>query len=226
MNISVLVPYRPDGGVRDFIFNKVLDRYNKVFPQIELCIGEDTSGHELFCRSSAINNAADKSTGDILILCDGDVIYNKYFFDDFAEKMGDLPYIHPFFRTFKLSENMSTKILSEELLKPPKRLSPSDVYEYTTIVTPQFMFAVKRDAFYRIGKMDEGFIGWGEEDRALMFMLRKTYGEVPRLKKTLYHIWHPEAQKDHSHRLENLDLLLRKYYYCQFEEETKDLEII
>jgi hypothetical protein len=71
--ISALIPYRPDHGRRDQIWSLVRRRYEQLMPQVELCLGSDD--HELFCRAKAINAAARRATGDILMLVDIDLVF-------------------------------------------------------------------------------------------------------------------------------------------------------
>jgi hypothetical protein len=58
-SVSILIPHKPDYGIRDDLFKWIKTFYKNVMPEVELCIGECQG--ELFNRSQAINIAAKKS---------------------------------------------------------------------------------------------------------------------------------------------------------------------
>jgi hypothetical protein len=53
---------------------------------------------------------------------------------------------------------------------------------------------VTREAFEKVGGFDTGFVGWGFEDTAFVYVVEAEYGKMPpRGKGALVHLWHPPA---------------------------------
>lgn len=62
-------------------------------------------------------------------------------------------------------------------------------------VMPSGVVVVPRVAFDAIGGYEEGFIGWGWEDTAFLFDLRRTgyMGKPERVHGNMLHLWHPRG---------------------------------
>lgn len=41
--VSILLPFKPDNGIRSTLLQWVIRFYNEVMPDVEICVGEDFS---------------------------------------------------------------------------------------------------------------------------------------------------------------------------------------
>lgn len=72
--ISVLVPFKPDGGYRDRNWSWIKKRYEILMPNAEICVGN--SNIEPYCKAAAVNSAAKLATRDIFIIADADIVFD------------------------------------------------------------------------------------------------------------------------------------------------------
>ena len=93
-NISILLPYQPDNGPRDRAFNWIKKFYESTMPDAELCIG--MSSGTPFNRSQAFDKVGEKATRDIVVLADGDVIYNPALIDEAVNLLRNYSFVIPF----------------------------------------------------------------------------------------------------------------------------------
>jgi glycosyltransferase involved in cell wall biosynthesis len=201
-NVSLIIAYRPDQGPRDQIFKHVRRFYAKYFPKMEICIGE--SDTELFNKSQAINRAAKRARGDILVIVDADVIFAPTIISKSIELLENSPLIIPFQRIHYINETNTKKILETGQLWPINGGADNFVvdatngnYEYISLVN-----VIKRETFEAIGGYDERFYGWGGEDDAFNVTVNTMCGNHIRLNQDVYHLWHPPAPGNHHYSKE------------------------
>jgi hypothetical protein len=72
--VSILLPFKADNGIRSSLFQWLVRFYTRVMPGVELCVGENFD--KPFNKCKAINAAARKATRSIYVLTDCDVVYN------------------------------------------------------------------------------------------------------------------------------------------------------
>jgi predicted glycosyltransferase involved in capsule biosynthesis len=208
MKISVLIPYKPDGGrERDINFSFVKKRYETRMPDVELVVGEDNS--EPFNRSKAINLAAAKATGNLLLLADGDVFFGTKLIDKILAIAGLHPWIVPFSRGYKLTLEGTREVTKTGELQLPSNLVNAGI-EKNCDNLGAFMNVISRQAFETIGGMDERFLGWGREDESMAKALDTLVGKHFRMDETIFHLWHPPADC-HPHYLARNDEHRDKY---------------
>ena len=79
------------------------------------------------------------------------------------------------------------------------------------------MFAIRADAFARLGGWDERFRGWGGEDDALTYKVQRARLPTVELdERAALHLWHPrvvEAMSGQPHYRSNCELLARYRRY-------------
>lgn len=195
--ISIVFPYRSDGGERDRILTWVEARYRHQLPDAEIVYGCD-HGDPQFNRGQAINDGVEQSTGDILVISDIDVFVrtvNMRGAIQVAARDIDNAWVIPWSTFYVLTKPASEHVryanpvddILVENLDWEDRLPP----------VPQGMFVVGRSAFERTGGMDEGFIGWGFEDNAFAHAARNTAKlRLSTLPGGCGHIWHPRTVND------------------------------
>ncbi len=75
MTVSILVPFRSDGGERDRIWAWARERWHATMPDCELVVCSDGSSRdEPFNEGIAWNTGARIATGDILVLAESEVV--------------------------------------------------------------------------------------------------------------------------------------------------------
>lgn len=191
-SISVLFPYRSDlGGRRDELFSFSLRRWKLLYPHAELCVGVNTDLH--FNRSKAINLAASKSRGEILIVADTDTLFEKPALDaaiEIARTEGRM--VFPYSEYRKIDRATSDWILAG---RPNLEINATNLaaekiergYVSGVVVLP-------RAAFFAVGGFDDRFEDWGCEDEAFYWAIKTLIGKVSRTEGAVHHLWHPPAE--------------------------------
>lgn len=223
-NVSILIPYQADNGVRDKNLKWIKKFYKKNFPKIEICIGISTG--EIFNRSQAINLAARQATRDIFVIADGDIFYDPAIIIDSITHLKNDTWIIPFQKIIRISKH-NTKRLRK--CKPFWPLE-CEVTDFETIHTSKSNYLgginiISRNKFMTVGGFDERFVGWGGEDDAFTCAVNTLCGYYTRLDHTIYHLWHPRVgYKRNPNRANNLNL--RELYYQANEDKEKMMKLI
>ncbi|OLO37233.1 hypothetical protein BTR23_13840 [Alkalihalophilus pseudofirmus] len=210
-NVSVLIPYKPDNGVRDNLFKWVRSFYENVMPDVELCIGEDHS--ELFNRSRAINTAAQKASKEIFVIADGDVIYNPEIIVHAIKLLDKHAWVIPYRKWLNLDKESTEKILK---ISPEWPLPIEVKYKQRGQNPESGVLVLPRKNFNIAGEFDERFKGWGKEDRAFCIAMNTLCGPYKRIEKGfLYHLWHPSTGTKGNPNYENNNQLYQQYAKCK-----------
>lgn len=202
--LSVLIPYQPDGGPRDEALSFVLRFYKHILPSADICIGE-IGADEPFSRSRAINRAASRASGSIFIIADGDIVYDPQLVADSVRWIEQGRWVIPFSRINRLTQRISRLVIEGEAIWPLET-EPDTRDEHAAFFVGGLNI-VGRGAFERIGGYDERFIGWGGEDEAFAYTMDTLVGEHIRLDGLMYHFWHPfvgpqgNPHYEHNYRL-------------------------
>jgi mannosyltransferase OCH1-like enzyme len=199
-NISFIIPYKPDNGPRDKIFNFVYNKYKKDFPNSEFIFGEDTSGEEHFCKSHAVNDGVAKSKGEIIIITDGDLIVDKKVIEKGIAGLRTSPFILPFGYCANLTAKISEEIVNGQKFMEPQMRQNNYVVRNIRVGESQWgdklaglIQIITKDLFYQIGGMDERFKGWGYEDTVFCWRIMKEIGDYDILPNDwIYHLHHEQ----------------------------------
>src|SRR3954471_23510359 len=68
--VSLLIPFSAAHQIRQRTFKWLLKYWANELPDAEIVVGH--SGGKVFCKGKALNNAARKATGKILVILDAD----------------------------------------------------------------------------------------------------------------------------------------------------------
>lgn len=209
--VSILLPYKEQDGIRD-AERKWLTRYYKKFmPDAELCFGENSD--ENFNRSKAINAAAKKATRNIYVMSECDVVYDPNLIIEAIGLLKKAAWIIPFNRVLNISQVKTEEILQLEPDWPlPSKLEghAKDHYPMTNLFAGK-MNIFSREAFEKVGGFDERFIGWGREDDAFLIAMNTICGPFTRMKRTIYHFWHPFVGAHNNPNIKSNNKLLLAY---------------
>ncbi|WP_082252863.1 glycosyltransferase [Bacillus sp. FJAT-27251] len=210
-NVSILIPYKPDNGIRDINLNWIKNFYEKIFPNVEICVG--FSNDELFNRSKAINLAAQQATREIFVIADGDIFCDPEVIKDSIKHIMEMnaTWVIPFRNIIRISEENSRSLVNKE------PTWPLEVTDFEIIHTPEVNYLgglniITRNHFMAVGGFDERFLGWGGEDDAFSCAVNTLCGHYKRLTHSIYHLWHPVVGYENNPNGEN-NLNIRELYY-------------
>lgn len=182
MKVSVLVPFRGDGGWRDSVWTHCRDIWN-VLPY-ELVVGTD-DGSGPFSVAAAFNDAAGRASGDAFVLYGADQIPDRERVDWAVAQLDAHPWCALYANTAGYNKTSTHAILNGY---DPARVPMGRSVPFCTGI-----LAVRRDSWV---KFDERFYGWGCEDTAHRLALETLYGQPPTPTGTLRCLYHPAAPRD------------------------------
>ncbi|XOF33278.1 MAG: glycosyltransferase family 2 protein [Candidatus Electrothrix sp. YB6] len=174
-----------------------------------------------FRLSASRNKALAKTTGDYIVLIDGDIIMEQHFIADHAQFAQDGCFVQG--TRVLLRENLSREVLATKRM--PKTLCKESIENRKNCLRSAFLsrlvsfknrgmggvrtcnFAFWRRDAIAVNGFNEDFTGWGREDSEFTARLLN-YGLMRRDVKfnaLAYHLYHP--RNDRSHLAENDRLL-------------------
>ena len=211
-NISVLIPFKPDGAARSRNWDWLQKRYERLLPGAEICIGD--SDITPYCRSAAINAAARIASRNIFLIADADIAFDQWQIESAFKLFSRYPWVFPFSGTHFLYEEQT-----DELVKKDPAIYMTDMnlkgYGYYGNSLSE-LFLIPRNNFQKVGGFDERFKGWGLEDRAFAASVDAICGAHGRLKNSeIWHLCHPGVQAPEIATHEKI-----------FNEEYKDVNVI
>lgn len=199
--LSVIVPYRPDGGHRDRSWEWVRSRWEALLPRADIVIGTDDGGSSPgeFNHPLAINRAVADSVGDVLLIADADTAFDPLWVEraNLLVEYGEAPWIMPMYYD-KLTERFSSWVLEQD---PRLIIEPTadDIDWRGSNVSWAGLIMVSRTAFNFVGGYDERFAWWGADDVAFGLTMDALIGRHLRLKGSAFHLWHPQPASDTQH---------------------------
>lgn len=204
------MPFKSDGGLRDYYWSLLKKRYKEVFSDVEVCVGLDDS--KMFNRARAINRAARRATTNIFIIADADVYFERSLVEKAIESLDYCAWIVPFKRAYRLNQEATQRVIS---LNFPENInfSKSEIQHFESF--PGTLITIMtREAFYRVAGFDERFEGWGGEDIAMSCALNTLHGVFHRLDSFVVHLWH----EMNSCKISNM--LAKRYEFALFNKVT------
>lgn len=209
LSLSILVPYRSDGGPRQRIADWVRGRMEAQFADAEIIWADD--GSEQFSRSGSRNEAARRANGDVFLFVDADTCFSE------AQIRRGLslieqgaPWVLPYGNReyFNLTQEDSEALLTgpvDVLLERPLQWEHRIESWAGAVMVP-------RSAFELVCGYDERFNGWGGEDNAFRFALDAVVGGYTRLAlENVQHIWHPRGEDFDADEWPTNRRLMKKY---------------
>lgn len=224
--ISILVPYRSDGGPRDENWSWLGRYWSCQLPGAEIVIGE--TDVPAFSRSDAINNAASKAHGDVFLIADADCYIPRTTVIHCVEQIrvsentGKPCWYVPYNVLYRLAQEPSRAVIESDPRAPKTFTEPLDFSYlqygqasakrmYDTHKYGGGVSIVSRPAFYAAGSMDPRFKGWGHEDASFTKALDTLYGRHLIYPSGLFHLWHPVNQSEKNAGAKSNLNLYRRY---------------
>ncbi|MDG4792013.1 NTP transferase domain-containing protein [Micromonospora sp. WMMD1102] len=199
--VSVLVPYRGDGGSRDAAWAWVSRRWQAVYPNWELVVGVCPDGP--WRKGAAIRDAASRAAGDVLVVADADC-----WCDGVAEAVqaayDGAGWAIPHHNVHRLTESATARILAGGELHGNTTRRPYRGF------AGGGMFALRRETLAKV-PVDPRFATWGQEDEAAALALGCLAGQPYRGVAPLWHLYHDPAPRltNYAGSHESLELLKR-----------------
>lgn len=200
--ISLLIPFSSRNWLREQTFEWLLKYWACELPEAEVVIG--TSKSKVFCKGQALNQAARKARGEVLVILDADAYLPGEIIVRCANRiLEELPHhlwYVPYRHLYRLTKAITKRIVESDpcnplrLHSPP---SPSQIdlghgersgygHRFGAMIT-----IIPRQALQVLGCFDERFKGWGGEDVAILRALDTIYGLHKTTDNDVLHLWHP-----------------------------------
>lgn len=217
MRVSVVVPYRPDDGLRDAHWAKLCERWRTAFPHWDVVTGTTHRSEGPWIKAVAAERAvraADALEPDVLVVADADVWLTPSSALAQAASLvhtGQAAWAVPHNQVRRLGLASSEHVLNGgrfgEHLALAERVYKGMVGGGIAVFS--------RQGWERIGGFDPRFKGWGGEDSALGRAADTLLGRHTRLDGTLWHFWHePQQRISRTKGSQYSDNLLSTYRRC------------
>lgn len=197
MKISILIPWRTDNGQRQRVWNHLRPLWDKT--EFEISVGEDDSDlNEPFNCAKALNRAAAKATGDVLVTMGADY----YPLPSSLKYAAHIALREPGWCAAFDSVRYLSRDNTEMMLLGDVRFDDSrPVTNWPTERIDhgcQGITAVRAELWRKVGGMDERYRGWGWEDTAFRRTLYRA-GSLYVPERTFLPglaLWHDESHRD------------------------------
>lgn len=201
IKISLLIPFSTTDPNRKANFEWLLQYWKHELPDAEIVIGKCKS--EIFCKAEALNDAARRSKGKVLVILDADAYIEGSVIDNCADKI--IEHVHhnlwfvPYRRLYRLTKAASKLITDSDPENPYRTPVPVDESEIENAGNKvgyghrygAMLMMFHKKAYRKIKGFDERFKGWGGEDVCLLRALDTLYGKHKTTNNNIYHLWHP-----------------------------------
>ena len=206
--ISILVPVSGLDSQRAENWRWLEQYWGANLSDAEIVVGSDSGSP--FSKSVAVNDAVRRSSGDVLVIIDADAYLSVSSVlrcareIRLAEERGFKLWYIPYRKLYRLTEQVSRKILDSDPQKPtavPQNPPESDIlntalFQDTPVSRIGHWYGamaqiMSREAFETVGGWDERMRGWGGEDHAAMVAMDTLYAPHKCLPDAITHLWHP-----------------------------------
>jgi hypothetical protein len=210
--ISLLVPFHPDTPGRAHVWRWLREYWENELPGAQICIGVDR--RRPFSKSTAVNRAARKATGDIFVILDADTYLPGSVVQEAADRIREARaqdkrlWLIPYRHLYRLTKVYSRAILRSNPRCPLRVPHPPEPWmiENSSGSTHGHWFGaliqvLPREAWELVGGMDERFRGWGGEDVSFMRAVDTIYSKHKSLDRDVTHLWHERIGRHWDERM-------------------------
>lgn len=189
VRVSVLVPFRPDGGWRDRSWQWVRARWAEVFPSWQVVVGGCQDGP--WVKAHAVADALTRADGDVLVVGDSDV-----WTDGIADAVQAVADGHAWAVPHRLVHRLDQASTLDVLAGGPLGGTLTQ-RAYGGMVGGGVV--VLSQGAYEACPLDPRFQGWGQEDQSWGVALTTMYGQPWRGGADLWHLHHePQPRMSRS----------------------------
>jgi predicted glycosyltransferase involved in capsule biosynthesis len=226
MDLSIIIAFKSDNGIRDRHLKYVVDRYKSMLPDAEIIVSQDTDSQtenhwKDFCKSKYLNLGVEKSTRSNLLIVDADIILSIESTLVALDNINDYSIIFPYNKLYYLNQETTEYILNNQTLKNISH--EEQILKHRKYLTGGIYFVTKEN-YWKVNGHDERFIGRGSEDRAFSRAILTICGnKFLRLKFESYHLWHPTGR---IAVIAEKNKKMREIYESAKNNKDKMLEII
>jgi Predicted sugar nucleotidyltransferases len=192
-SVSVLIPYRPDGGHRDQALEWVQRRWAIRHPSWQIIIGEHPADGP-WVKARAVADALTRADGEILVVADADVWTDGVALAVDAVHKG-APWAVPHSKVHRLGEKATTRVLAGE--EPSTAMGGLARKPYLG-VEGGGVVVLPRSTYEKV-PLDPRYAGWGQEDESWGLALSTVVGRRWRGTALLWHLWHEPQPRLNSH---------------------------
>ena len=225
MTVSLLVPYRPDGGHRDAVLDWLRRRWATLLGDWEVVVGLHTDGP--WCKARALTDAVTRSTGSTLVIIDADLLVGTDALTWAAQQAPHAPWIVPHSHVRRYTAQTTANVLEGHTAGEPFDPPDGDLeVPQQTVCEGGGLVVLTRDAYNRAGGMDPRFTGWGFEDSSWGYQLEAMLGPHVQGDAMAWHLWHPPARTDRPRKIDGVGGELRKRYQQARTDRDAMLDLI
>jgi glycosyltransferase involved in cell wall biosynthesis len=209
--ISLLIPFATKSVERRQVFKWLLEYWKYELPDAEIIIGH--SKGKPFSKTEALNDAARKATGRVLVIIDADTYIPGSIITNCADKILEELHNHlwfvPYRHLFRLTKKATKKVIESDPRNPhrfPSPPLPEDIADDGMKSTYGHRYGAMimifpRQALDVLRCFDERFKGWGGEDIAILRALDTLWGKHKTTNNDVLHLWHPFIGANYKSRV-------------------------
>lgn len=183
-SVSLLVPWRPDGDVRDRLWAWCAARWARIAPDVEVVEGYSAAGP--FRVGEALNNAASMASGDVFVNYCADGVPDIEAIEAALPAVAESGWAALFARTAFLTETATREVIEADDVADVE-ISTEGIVIVGCCNGPTVLH---RDLWADLGGQDVRFAGWGPEDLAFRIALQTLAGPGRQCDATLVHLFH------------------------------------
>lgn len=200
--ISLLIPFHGRDKHRRKILRWVIKYMRNALPGCEIIIGR-AAGNP-FCKTRALNRAARRANGKVLVILDADAYLDAGIIKRCADRIieehkeGNRLWFVPYRKLYRLTEAATLKVLHSCPKHPYPFPTPPLAEDVECLTKASYghrygamIMMFHREALEILGGFDERFVGWGGEDVALLRSLDTLYAKHKSTPNQILHLWHP-----------------------------------
>jgi glycosyltransferase involved in cell wall biosynthesis len=227
--VSIIMTYRPDGGIRDKHREWIEHHYRMMFPKAEIIIVEDKSGDkgwDTFNKSALMNQGAKKAGGKILFFTDIDMVFIKNKLLRAFRQADTHSLVFPMDKIYFATEQQTKEILQLQGWAFP-RIKPIEC-KIRKGRQANGSYVITKENYIKTGGHDERFIGWGSED-SVYIKVATTMIDQPylRMEGDSIHLYHPHVPDRFIKRdSDKIKVMLNKRYRDALDNESAMRDII
>jgi hypothetical protein len=217
MTVSVIVPFRPDGGHRSRNWTHLRAAWKREHPDWELIEGHCPDGGP-WVKALAVQDGLSRASGDVLVLADADVWCDGL--REAVDAVGHARWAHPHLMVHRLTEAATDAVLRGE----PIDAEDTEQRPYEGVLAGGL--TVIQRSLYEEAPLDPRFRGWGQEDVSVALAWLVFGGKPWRGFDPLWHFWHPAPPRKNRSVGTDDGMALYRRYTTASHQPAKMREII